>query len=138
LSIDQIPAEILEAVGESHSRRIHNLVKDTIFTSLETGVEEIRLSPRMLREVEVLREFLFVRFYDAPQLRREFERVHKIICELFEAFMKDDELFNNEMGELSSHEARERQVCDHIAGMTDRYALNLYKRLFLPRPWAKL
>jgi dGTPase len=113
-------------------------VEDIIFTSMETGIEDIRLSPHMLRQVEVLREFLFERFYDAPQLRQEFQRVHKIIFELFEAFMKDDDLFRNEIGESSSGEARERRVCDHIAGMTDRYALNLYKRLFLPRPWAKL
>jgi dGTPase len=138
LSLEAIPPGILADVGDSHSRRIHALVEDIIFTSLETGTEEVRLSPHMLRQVELLREFLFERFYDAPQVRQEFHRVHKIIAELFEAFMKEDDLFRNEMGESSSDEARERRVCDHIAGMTDRYALNLYKRLFLPRPWAKL
>ena len=138
LSLDLIPPGIVVEVGASHSRRIHNLVEDIIFTSLETGLGEVRLGPRMLRQVELLREFLFERFYDAPQVRQEFQRVHKIIYELFDAFMKDDDLFLSEVGELSSSEARERQVCDHIAGMTDRYALNLYKRLFLPRPWAKL
>ena len=138
LGLDAIPREILTGVGASHSQRIHGLVEDIIFTSMENGTEEVRLSPHMLRQVEVLREFLFERFYDAPQVRQEFQRVHKIIYELFEAFMQDNDLFRNEIGESSSGEARERRVCDHIAGMTDRYALNLYKRLFLPRPWAKL
>ena len=36
--------------------------------------------------------------------------------------------------EISKH----RQVCDFIAGMTDRYALDLYAEIFLPKPWSVL
>jgi dGTPase len=138
LDIESIPAEILEHIGPSHSRRIHNLVEDIITTSIEAGLSEISLSPSMLTRVGQLRAFLFERFYEAPQVCQEFHRVRKIIWELFEIFMKDDDLFRTEIGEFMTGEARERHVCDHIAGMTDRYALNLYKRLFLPRPWARL
>jgi dGTPase len=52
--------------------------------------------------------------------------------------MKDDGMFEQEIGPIHPGISRERQVCDYIAGMTDRYALDLYKRLFLPRPWMKL
>jgi dGTPase len=37
---------------------------------------------------------------------------------------------------MKSEEPVERLAIDFIAGMTDRYALNLYARLFLPKPWA--
>jgi len=30
----------------------------------------------------------------------------------------------------------ERAACDFVAGMTDRYALDLYKNIFLPKPWS--
>ncbi|MBA7697470.1 Deoxyguanosinetriphosphate triphosphohydrolase-like protein [subsurface metagenome] len=36
---------------------------------------------------------------------------------------------------LSTKEKIERVICDFIAGMTDRYALTLYKKLFVPREW---
>ncbi len=138
LQPEDVPADIRLHVGSRHSERIHRLVEDIIHTSLDLDLAEIRLGEEMLEQVERLRHFLFVRVYDLPLVRKEFERVHKIISELFETFMKDDELLAREMGSPPSQGERERQVCDFIAGMTDRYTLDLYRRLFLPRPWMKL
>ncbi len=133
-----IPGEIREQVGGSHGQRIHALVNDTIVASEEAGLSDIRLSSRMLGHVEHLREFLFEQLYTCSRVRREFDRAYKVIQDLYEIFMKDDELFVREIGEEPVAEERDRRVCDHIAGMTDRYALELYKKLFLPRPWMKL
>lgn len=135
---DDVPSEIRRRVGSRHSERIHRLVEDIICTSLEVDLAEIRLSDAMLEQVENLRHFLFLRVYDLPLVRKEFERVHKIIYELFDAFMKDDDLLLREMGSPPASTGRDRQVCDFLAGMTDRYMLDLYRRLFLPRPWMKL
>ena len=133
-----IPEDIRNTLGARHAQRIHTLVEDVIFTSLETNLEEVRLSPGILVRVERLRDFLFEKVYDAPQVRMEFERVRKIIEDLFHALMKDDDLFARELGDGHCADSRERRVFDHIAGMTDRYSLDLYKRVFLPRPWMKL
>jgi dGTPase len=138
LSPGSIPESIGKRIGDRHSRRIHNLVEDIIFASLESGLKEIRISPGMLSHVEELRWFLFEYVYDVTPVRQEFERVRKLIEDLYEAFMRDDALFDSELGESDSNSSRERRIFDHIAGMTDRYALDLYKRLFLPRPWVKL
>ncbi len=138
LKFDDIPADIRSRVGSTHARRIHTLVEDIVFSSMEAGLSEIRLSPAMLGRVDELRAFLFERVYDAHQFRVEFQRVYKILEDLFEAFMTDDDAFLRELGGFHPRYPRELQVCDHIAGMTDRYALDLYGRLFLPRPWMKL
>jgi len=135
---EDIPEDIASSLGTRHSQRIHTLVADIIRTSPEANLSEIRLSTGMLKHVEQLRAFLFEHVYEVPQVRRQFHRVRKIIEDLYEAFMKDDDAFGTELGEMRPDTPRERQVCDHIAGMTDRYALDLYKRLFLPRPWMKL
>lgn len=137
LDPSDIPDEILHCLGNSHSRRIHVMVEDIIHASLEENLVEIRMSSEVLACVEQLREFLFEKVYDIPRVRVEFERVRKIIEDLFNVFMKDDEVFGRELGALDGGVSRERQVFDHIAGMTDRYILDLYKRLFLPRPWMK-
>jgi len=138
LKPEDIPHDIRSSLGSRHSQRIHTLVEDIIYTSLETELIEIRLSPLMLQQVDRLRAFLFEHVYEVPVVRQEFQRVHKIIAELYEVFMTNDDCFCRELGALNPDISRERQVCDYIAGMTDRYALELYKRIFLPRPWMKL
>jgi dGTPase len=113
-------------------------VEDIINTTLSLKLEAVRLSDTMLTRVERLRSFLFERVYELPAVHEEFRKVHKIIHELFDAFIKDDDLFVSEISCAVEGTPRERQVCDFIAGMTDRYTLELYKRLFLPRPWMKV
>ncbi len=135
---DDVPRDVRDHIGSRHAERIHRLVEDIVYTSLDLELDEIRLSDAMLGKVERLRGFLFERVYELPLVRQDFERVHKIIYDLFDAFMRDDDLFLDELGPRAEGMERERQVCDFIAGMTDRYTLDLYRRLFLPRPWMKL
>ncbi len=138
LRLEDVPEDIRRSLGATHGERIHALVRDTVRTSLESGLSEIRLSPVMLEQVERLRAFLFDRVYDMPQILAEFERARKVIVDLYELFMNDDRILEKEIGPLAPGVRREQRVCDHIAGMTDRYALELFKSLFLPRPWMKL
>ena len=133
-----IPETTRRRLGIRHSQRIHAMVEDIVVTSLDAGLESVRLSSSMLECVNGLRTFLFENVYDVPQVRRDFERVRKIIEDLHHAFCTDDEVFRSEIGEEESDIPRERRIFDHIAGMTDRYVLDLYKRLFLPRPWMKM
>lgn len=133
-----IPQEIRALLGNRHSERIHRLVTDVIGASIGCELQSIMLSNEMLRCVNNLREFLFERVYESPFLRSEIDKARKVIEDLFNLLMKDDELFAKEIGPMKPGISRERQVCDYIAGMTDRYALELYKKLFLPKPWMKL
>ncbi len=138
LRAEDIPESILRKLGTTHSKRIHRLVEDIVYSSLRAGLKEITLGEEMLEQVDHLRSFLFERVYEIPPVLQEFERVRKIIEDLYAWFLKKDDLFEQEIGPISDSVSRERQVCDYIAGMTDRYALDLYKRLFLPRPWMKI
>jgi dGTPase len=138
LKPEDLPQDLRIHVGARHSERIHRLVEDIIDTSLCLNLEAVRLSHTMLARVERLRTFLFERVYELPAVHEEFRKVHKIIHELFDAFMGDEDLFVSEIGRAVEATPRERQVCDFIAGMTDRYTLELYQRLFLPRPWIEV
>lgn len=138
LRLEDIPESIRCGLGATHAQRIHAMVEDTIQASLACGLREIRMGPAMLDLVDGLRAFLFEKVYETEPIRREFERARKIIEDLYAALLRDTDLFHREIGNRDCQESRERQVCDHIAGMTDRYALELYKNLFLPRPWMKL
>jgi dGTPase len=69
--------------------------------------------------------------YLTPTVRGEFEKAQKILSTLFEYVVTHSaEFFDGK-----TDEPVERLALDFVAGMTDRYAMNLYARLFLPRPW---
>lgn len=135
---DDLPESIRAGLGETHGQRIHTLVEDVIMASLEGGLEEIRMSERVLKLMEDLRAFLFEKVYELTAIRQEFQRARKIIEDLYTVLLKDKDLFRREVGPRDPRMSRAQQVCDYIAGMTDRYALDLYKNIFLPRPWMRL
>ncbi|MCX7822438.1 MAG: deoxyguanosinetriphosphate triphosphohydrolase [Syntrophobacterales bacterium] len=137
LNPQDVPASIRVVLGDRHSERIHNLVSDVIWYSMELELSNISFSPRVLKVVNDLREFLFERVYESPPLKREVDKARKIIEDLFYAFLTKDDLFLREIGPPSELVPRDVQVCDYIAGMTDRYALDLYISLFVPKPWMK-
>lgn len=138
LKPQDVPASIRHVLGDRHSQRIHSLVSDVIRYTMELELESISFSPNMLKIVNDLREFLFEHVYESSALKREVDKARKVIEDLFYAFLTRDDLFLKEIGPLSDNISRDVQVCDYIAGMTDRYALDLYVSLFVPKPWMKM
>jgi dGTPase len=74
---------------------------------------------------------MFENMYLIREVRGEFEKAQKILTALFEYVVAHP----GEFLDTKSEEPVERLAIDFIAGMTDRYALNLYAQLFLPKPW---
>ncbi len=75
-------------------------------------------------------------------VHKEFVKAKKILTELYFHLLNDNERLEKEMinmkmaapDDTMEDESRERTVCDLISSMTDRYAMNLYKKLFFPSP----
>lgn len=90
-------------------------------------------SAQLAEKNKVLQGFLSRRMYRNERVSDAMERAQRVIRDLFEAYMNDPALlpagWREEAGgaEGTRHA---RQVCDFIAGMTDRYALESHKRLF--------
>lgn len=130
-----VPRICLDILGDSHARRIDTMVKDLIFTSLKMPEFELRMNDRIYQALVTMRDFLYERVYEVHTVHADFVRAQKIIHELYGRFLEDQFVFQREIGEALPGTSREQTICDFIAGMTDRYALHLYERLFLPRPW---
>ncbi|MBX6423878.1 deoxyguanosinetriphosphate triphosphohydrolase [Thermosulfurimonas sp. F29] len=129
-----IPPDLLRILGRRHAARINTMVTDLIRETLAAADGRLHLSDRILKALTDLRSFLFERVYRAPEVRREFEKARRILIELYEYYLHRDTVWEREMPCYSRGVPKERMVCDFIAGMTDRYALYLYEKLFLPRP----
>ncbi len=128
---DDIPKDIRTTLGSKGSDRIDRMVRDVINATLATEYEAISMSPEVEQALEALRKYMFENMYLIPAVRGEFEKAQKILTALFEYVIAHPEKFLD----MTSAEPVERLAIDFIAGMTDRYALNLYAELFLPRPW---
>ena len=137
---DDVPDTCHRVLGQSHSKRIMTMVESVITETGPAGFDgaedEQRLNFRMNEAIgkamQLLRDFLFHRVYRSPQVHNEFVKASKILRELFVYCLENRDFLEQEMGDFASSSSHERRVCDFIASMTDRYAQNLYKRIFLP------
>ena len=131
LSERDIPKDIRAALGRNGSERIDRMVRDVISSTMACDYEAITMSGEALQALEELRTYMFQNMYLTPAVRTEFEKAQNILRALFEHVMSHPE----EYVDGKRDEPTERLAVDFIAGMTDRYAINLYERLFVPRAW---
>lgn len=129
-----VPAIVLAALGDRHSIRIDTMVKDIVNTSNTWDKSgSIAMSPEILAASDSLRNFLYERVYDPINGRPETLRVEGIVTMLFERFVKNPDLIPESITVAAHDETIERQVTDYVASMTDRFAIELYERLFVPQ-----
>lgn len=128
-----LPSEVFR-IGETHAKRIDAMVRDVIHTSLGTGLKEVTMSDTMKGMTYSLRDFLYRNVYESGISKEEFHKARKILLDLYNYYMEHtDEVFKEFPKE--SIDRKDRLICDFIAGMTDRFALIMYEKLFLPQPW---
>ena len=125
---NDIPQPIRETLGQTGSMRIDRMVRDVITATIACDYEAISMSAEVLESLNELRTYMFENMYLVPSVRREFEKAQRVLTALFEHVVAHPEEFLTLNGEPV-----ERLAVDFIAGMTDRYAINLFERLFVPR-----
>ncbi len=121
---EDLPTGPLSVLGEKMSVRIDTLVRDMISTSERKG--EISLSDEVYEALMELRAWLFRNVYhDSSSL--ETRKASGVVAALFEYYLERPE------ERAASDRDPITETVDFVAGMTDRYALATYRRLFLPR-----
>jgi len=129
LTSNDIPKEIRKTLGTNGAQRIDRMVRDCINATLACDYDAIMMTPEILQSLEELRTYMFQNLYLTPAVRSEFEKAQRVLTTLFEYVTAHPQ----EFFDRKSEEPVERLAIDFIAGMTDRYAINLYERLFVPR-----
>ena len=103
-------------------------------------VEDVRAAKRPLvgfsagmdRKKAALQAFLHARFYRHPRVARMALKASRILTELFEEYRRHAQEMPPEFQAWGAEVGLERAVSDYVAGMTDRYAQQEWRRLFLP------
>lgn len=133
LSDDDIPTEITDVLGHSHSARVDTLVCDAIFTSREAGT--VCLSPKVDQALRELRSFMFENVYRNPVAKGQESKAKDMLQRLFEYYYTHPQELPADFQPQMSFEGLERTVCDYIAGMTDNYAVDKFTEIFIPTGW---
>lgn len=133
IQAEDVPRDVTKVLGDSHSRRINTLVSDVVHASLGEGLQSVTMSPPVLKAMLDLRQFLYQSVYSLSIPKQEFLKAKKILHDLYRFLLENPEPFLSKyQGEGDS---MEQAAADFIAGMTDRFAINLYGKLFLPQGW---
>ena len=129
-------------------RLINEEITDLVQTTAEqlkrrgiASVEEVRACPERLvvfseemrRLRTPLKRLLWNQFYHHYRVVRMADKAKRFLTELFHLYLKKPEqLPNTTRSRIGRGEDPHRVVCDYIAGMTDRYCIEEYKKLFDP------
>jgi dGTPase len=133
---EDLPTERVTVLGGSSSERIGRMVTDVVHQTIEGGMTEIRMSPSILEATVGLRSFLFESVYENEVATAEFKKAGGILGGLWEKVKEQPAGFLD--SRTVEKEGIDVAVKDFLAGMTDRYAVNLYEQLFIPKPWVSI
>ncbi len=130
---EDIPEELRKGLGYTHGERINTMVMSIIRAS--DGKNDIVMESDVRKMTDKLHAFLFENVYKNPIAKAEEGKAEAMLEMLFHYFENHPEKLPSEYRNSLREESVGRVVCDYISCMTDRYAVNLYKQIFIPDPW---
>ncbi|MCW2278665.1 deoxyguanosinetriphosphate triphosphohydrolase [Heliophilum fasciatum] len=133
ISRHDLPAECTGILGDRHGVRINTMIMDIVQASQGQGT--IRLSPAVEEATLCLRQFMFDRVYIGSVAKQEETKAKELLVALYRLFVARPEHLPEEYLANVERDGLERVVVDYISGMTDRFALKIYEKMFLPMPW---
>jgi len=128
-----LPSEARRVLGGTSSARIARMVKDVVTETQKAELSEIRMSGDVLEATLVMRAFLFDAVYENQVATAEFKKASGILGGLWEKLRERPGEFLD--ARILEAEGLDVAARDFLAGMTDRFAVTLYERLFIPKPW---
>jgi len=148
IKASDIPQEVCDVLGNTNAIRINTLVTDIIAQNWDVAYPDadlaaqdrkgivLRVSPRIEAAADTLKQFLYNNVYIGSKAKDEEGKVTHLIRALFEYFCEHIEELPREIKTNPRQEPTERLVVDYISGMTDRFAVRTFERIFVPRSWS--
>ena len=139
----------LEAVRRMIGAMVDDVMGETLQRAAATGVQSadavraldhalVAFSPDMAEDLARLRQFLHARMYRHWRVNRTRSQARRILAEMFSLFLAEPDVLPSVWFEKSQNRdeaGRARVVCDYIAGMTDRFAIEEHRKLFQLDVW---
>ncbi len=134
LKYNDLPLDCLKTLGTNHSSRINKMITDVIYNSLNK--EKISMSDEVFYYTNKLRNFMFENVYLNIEAKKEEGKAKRIVESLYKYLCKNPEKLPIEIfEEIKEENNLETKVKDYIAGMSDRYAVNKFLDIYVPKFW---
>jgi dGTPase len=131
LAAADIPAGVLEVLGDRHSERINTMVEDLVRQGLPEAGGRMAFGPAVAGAADELERFMFEQVYLGRHTSSQREKAARLLRLLFGFYLKHPEHLEGGCagGDIP------RAVADYVAGMTDRYAIEQFTEHFVPSAW---
>ncbi len=130
----EIPAHVIDTLGNTKSKRITSLI-----TSLINNFDgELHYTHETEQAFEELYRFMFERVYlnTDGAAKKEESKVYGLVSRLYEYYVLHPELIPDIEHYHKDGETVRRAAVDYISGMTDAYAVHCFEELFIPKSWS--
>lgn len=128
-----LPYDCVYVLGRTKSARISTIIHSLIACS----GERIRMAPEVYDAHLRLKAFMFDAVYHNPAAKDEEKKAQEIVAALYHYYLKNPDKLPAVYRSVVLRFGEAEAVCDHVAGMTDQYAVELYKELYIPKFWSK-
>ncbi len=133
--ISGIPKECADGLGQTHGERINTMITDVVKTS--AGKPQVAMSDDVASLTETLRKFMFDHVYLGSVAKTEEIKAEHMLEMLFDLFMKQPQMMGEDAPRRVDVYGLQTAATDYIAGMTDRYAVALFREIYIPKGWYK-
>ncbi len=134
ISESDISKEITDVLGHTTAQRINTLVFSLVQNS-QNGV--LSMDATVQKQFDRLHDFMFEAVYKSKPVACETQKIPYLMESLYRYFMEHQERLPEEIVIATRQDPPERMVCDYLAGMTDHYAVELFKEIFVPKSWRR-
>ncbi|MEG0693743.1 MAG: deoxyguanosinetriphosphate triphosphohydrolase [Oscillospiraceae bacterium] len=128
-----LPYDCIYVLGRTKSERITTIISSII----KHSTDDIEMDSEVLQAHNRLKAFMFEAVYTNPIAKSEESKAIEIVKKLYEHYLKNPDKLPDFYSKIIDRFGQERAVCDYIAGMTDQYAVELFKEIYIPKFWSK-
>ena len=131
---DDIPITLRLLLGYTTRERLNTFVHDIIENSMDKNC--IEMSTDIYEALMDLRTIMFQNVYTNPRAKKEEQKAIKLLKELYEYYIKRPSAMSSEYQVLMKRgESLAQAVCDYLSGMTDKYCMEKFREIYIPRAW---
>lgn len=131
LDVKDLPLEVRQHFGTTPSQLITAMVMDMVQSSMDQ--DRISMSKQTEDTMNLFRRFMFEKVYLAPDLIPDRNKGAYVVKHLFGYFMEHPDQMEETAHVNGFYSTQD--VVDYVAGLTDNYAIELFKKLFIPKMW---
>lgn len=133
MAFEDIPKIFTETFGETSSERINKMILNVIEHS--QGQNKILMDDKFYEKVLDLRNFMFEHVYFNDLAKSEEKKAKKMITTLYNYYLNNPTVLKEHYDDFKTDSPIEQIIKDYIAGMSDRYIVQRYKEIYIPKFW---